>query len=450
MSGDASGADREFSVNVPQGDFLALPHRFRAFVAGFGSGKTFLGCIALCVAADSFPGIPQGYFAPTYPQIRDIFYPTIEEVAELFGMTVKINESKHTVRLYRGRRCMSVIICRSMERPERIVGFKIGRALIDELDVMAPAKAKQAWRKIIARLRWKGVKNVLPKGYVPQLDVTTTPEGFGFTWEQWVKQVRDNPELAELYGMVQGSTYENRENLPDGYIESLYSSYPKELIDAYLNGKFVNMTSGSVYPHYDRVLNDTKITADEGETIHIGMDFNINKMAGIAHVIRNGHPIAVSELVNQRDTPAMIEAIKAKYWRYDQARRDWVRTRTIAVYPDASGANGTTKGASVSDIALLQAAGFSVFAPSANPPVKDRVLAMNMLLCDNDGVRRYLVNADQCPTYAENLEQQVYGDDGAPDKKAGKDHTNDGAGYFIHQKWAVVKPVHAFSMGRAH
>jgi hypothetical protein len=31
------------------------------------------------------PKINQGYFAPTYPQIRDIFYPTIEEVAFDWG-----------------------------------------------------------------------------------------------------------------------------------------------------------------------------------------------------------------------------------------------------------------------------------------------------------------------------------------------------------------------------
>ncbi len=42
-----------------------------------------------------------------------------------------------------------------MEKPATIVGFKIGHALIDELDVMAKVKAQQAWRKIIARMRYK-------------------------------------------------------------------------------------------------------------------------------------------------------------------------------------------------------------------------------------------------------------------------------------------------------
>lgn len=47
------------------------------------------------------PKINQGYFAPTYPQIRDIFYPTVEEVAHDWGLNVKINEGNKEVHLRR-------------------------------------------------------------------------------------------------------------------------------------------------------------------------------------------------------------------------------------------------------------------------------------------------------------------------------------------------------------
>ncbi|KCB48018.1 hypothetical protein L538_1710 [Bordetella hinzii 4161] len=36
------------TFNQPQARFLALPHKFRAFVAGFGSGKTWVGGAGLC------------------------------------------------------------------------------------------------------------------------------------------------------------------------------------------------------------------------------------------------------------------------------------------------------------------------------------------------------------------------------------------------------------------
>jgi hypothetical protein len=337
------------------------------------------------------------------------------------------------------------VICRSMEHPERIVGFKIGRALVDEMDVMPMAKAEQAWRKVIARMRWQG-----PPGFQPQVDVTTTPEGFRFMHAQFVRRIRENPKLASLYGMVQASTYANEANLPLGYIDSLKDSYPPQLIKAYLHGQFVNLAQGTVYSHYDRVLNRCIDKVEEGEGVHVGMDFNINKMAGIVHVIRDGEPRAVAEHIDIRDTPSMIEKLKSKYWHYNARRGEWEKSREITVYPDASGESGSTKDASKSDLALLRAAGFVVLANRSNPPVRDRVLAMNMAFCNNKEVRIYRVNDDTCPRYAENLEQQAYTIAGDPDKSAGQDHTNDAGGYFIHKRFPIIKPVSHLVLARAH
>ncbi|WP_251004723.1 terminase large subunit domain-containing protein, partial [Escherichia coli] len=194
-----------------------------------------------CKGIWEHPGINQGYFAPTYPQIRDIFYPTVEEVAADWGLNVKINEGNKEVHFYYGRQYRGTTICRSMEKPQTIVGFKIGNALVDELDILPKEKARTAWRKIIARMRYKidGLRN--------GIDVTTTPEGFKFVYEQFVKAVREKTELASLYGLVQASTFDNEKNLPADYIPSLLESYPPELIKAYLRGQFTNLTSGTVY-----------------------------------------------------------------------------------------------------------------------------------------------------------------------------------------------------------
>ena len=62
------------TLNIPQARFLAMQNKFKAYVAGFGSGKTWVGCGGICKGMWEHPKINQGYFAPTYPQIRDIFY----------------------------------------------------------------------------------------------------------------------------------------------------------------------------------------------------------------------------------------------------------------------------------------------------------------------------------------------------------------------------------------
>ena len=419
------------TLNCPQATFINMPHKFRGFVAGFGSGKTWVGCAGICKHVWEWPRINSGYFAPTYPQIRDIFFPTIEEVAFDWGLKVKTKESDKEVEFYSGGQYRSTTICRSMEKPQTIVGFKIGHALVDELDVLPKLKAEHAWRKIIARMRYKvdGLKN--------GVDVTTTPEGFKFVYQQFVKQLREKPALNDMYGLVQASTFDNELNLPPDYIPSLMDSYPEQLIMAYLNGQFVNLTSGTIYTAYDRKLNGSQETIQPGEALFIGMDFNVGKMSAVVHVKRLGLPHAVDEIINGYDTPDMIKQIKERYWLYDGS--DYRNTRQIRVYPDASGDSRKSVRDSETDISLLKQAGFMVSAPGANPPVKDRINSMNAMFCNAAGQRRYRINADKCPTYADDLEQQIWGDNGEPDKKQGNDHRPDAGGYFIHKEYPINK-----------
>ena len=415
-------------LSAPQNVFLnSLNTKFRAYVGGFGSGKTFVGCLDLLNFFGENPGTRQGYFGPSYPAIRDIFYPTFEEAADLLGFTCVIRESNKEIHVYRNGFYYGTVICRSMDNPGSIIGFKISRALVDEIDTLKKDKATLAWNKIIARLRLK------IDGVVNGVGVTTTPEGFLFVYEKFKK------DPTESYSMVQASTYENEQYLPDDYITSLRESYPEQLIDAYIDGEFVNLTSGTVYNQFDRSLNDTKREWDGKEPVYIGMDFNVGQMSAVIHVKDRLGPRAVDEIVNAYDTPDIINIIKSRY-----------KNCTIRVYPDASGGSRKSVNASITDIALLEQAGFSVIYNKKNPFVKDRVLAMNRAFCDNRGNREYFVNVDKCPSYADCLEQQVWNDNGEPDKTQGKDHANDAGGYFIAFEYPVIKPATKLQVSFTH
>lgn len=409
------------TLNEPQAAFLQLPNKFRAFVGGFGSGKTWVGCGSLCKHMWEHPRVPAGYFAPTYPQIRDIFYPTIEEVAHDWGLRTDITESNKEVHLYAGRQYRGTVICRSMDKPASIVGFKIGRALVDEIDTLNKRKAHDAWRKIIARLRVKAA------GLQNGIDVTTTPEGFNFVYEQFQQLPSEQPAKSALYGLVHASTYDNEANLPDDYISSLFETYPAQLVQAYIEGMFVNLTSGSVYGTYSRKLNGTAATIDDDEPLHVGMDFNVMNMTAVVCVIRADQPLALEELTGIRDTPAMIQALKERF-----------PGRRITVYPDASGGSAHTNNASISDLGLLRAAGFTLRVPAANPRIRARVVSVNAMLCNAKGKRRLLVNPYGCPKLAEALEKQAYDANGMPDKTTGFDHGPDALGYFIHTRFPAM------------
>lgn len=402
------------NLNVPQSNFLQMETKFRAYVAGFGSGKTWVGCTGLVEHFCRFPNVDAAYYAPTYKLVKGVFYPTIEEVAHNMGFDCRIKLADAEVHLSYGNKHYGVIHCRTMDNPENIVGFKSGHALVDELDILTAEKAELAWRKILARMRYKvdGLKN--------GVDVTTTPEGFKFTHDRFVKRG------GGQYGLIQASTYDNEANLPADYIDTLKEDYPPQLIEAYLNGQFVNLTSGTVYQNYDRAAHNSTEAIREGEPLYIGMDFNVTKMAATIYVKRNGgrewH--AVDEISDGYDTPEMIRILQERYPEHH-----------ITVYPDSSGKKRNSVSASSSDISLLEGV-FSVVYNMTNPFVKDRVLAVNSAF--HRGV--LFVNSRNCPTTADNLEQQVYDKNGEPDKKGGKDHQNDATGYPIAYEMPIVKP----------
>lgn len=378
------------------------------------SGKTFVGCLDLGLFAAANPGTTQGYFGISYPSIRDIFYPTFEEAAALLGFNVKIKFGDKEVDLYRGRIWYGKIICRSMDNPASIVGFKVARALVDEIDTLPKDKAKLAWNKIIARLRL-----VIP-GVVNGIGVTTTPEGFRFVYDRF----RKDPTAS--YSMVRASSHENAANLPEDYISSLQETYPDELVAAYVDGRFVNLTSGTVYKNFCRTANDSKHFYQPGENIHVGMDFNVNKMAARIAVLRGSQYHFVAEIDKGTDTESVCNTIES---RFPGSR--------VTVYPDASGKNTSSKGASLSDISIINSHGFSVVAKAANPPVKDRIISVNKAF-EN---KHLAVNCSLCPNTAQDLEQQPYDKNGAPDKDGGHDHGNDALGYLAYSLFPVVKPV---------
>jgi hypothetical protein len=399
------------TLTRPQYDFVTAPDQFPAMVAGFGAGKSHAAIWRALRLKFAYPDQSTAYYLPTYDLVARMAIPRFEEVLSDIGIPYKINKNDSLIDIEDN----GCVILRTMDNPARIVAYEVADSICDELDTLTRDKASEVWNKVIARNRQKK-----PDGSLNTVGVATTPEGFRFVYERWKKTA------AAGYRLIRATTMSNAANLPAGYIDSLRASYPTNLLSAYLDGEFVNLTAGSVYAEFDRMLNGCTTEILTSEPLHIGMDFNVGQMAAAVFVLRDGQPHAVDEIAGVLDTPAMIATIKARYPGH-----------AIFVYPDASGANRKSNNASESDIALLRAARFTVLAPSANPPVKDRVLAMNQMIYA-EGERRFRVNVDKCPSLVEGLEKQAYNKNGEPDKTGGLDHINDACGYFMHYRYPVL------------
>lgn len=398
------------SLNPTQKAFATTREPFPCFCGGFGSGKTAAAIARAMALKAHFKTADVAYYLPTYPLVEDIAFRRFPELCERKGWAFTLNRNNSHIEFPNSGR----IIFRTMERPERIVGYEVAHSICDELDTLPTDKARDVWNKIIARNRQKcSMGNTVA--------VATTPEGFRFVYDRWVK----NP--AKGYVLFKAKTLDNAAHLPEGYIDNLRNSYPASLLAAYLDGEFVNMTSGSVYPLFDRreCATDERVTGVD--TLHIGADFNVMKGAAVVYVLRNNEPYAVDEFTDCFDTPAMISAIKSRY-----------PSNPVIIYPDASGKNRKSQDATAGDIALLRQARFTVLYHPSNPAVKDRVAAVNALIGGDGKPRRLRVNPDRCPHLVEALEQQAYDKNGEPDKSSGLDHVIDAAGYFIAYKFPIT------------
>lgn len=400
--------------SAPQVDFISAREQFPAFVGGFGSGKTGAGIMRALKLKFEHPKQNVAYYLPTYDLVRMIGYPRFSEVLTNAQVKFELNKADHVLSI-KGK---GQIIFRTLDNPDRIVGYEVADSIVDELDTLKQPEAEHAWRQIIARNRQKKLN-----GELNTVGVATTPEGFKFVYDRWAK------DPAEGYRLIRASTYSNERNLPAGYIDSLKRSYPPQLIQAYLEGQFVNLTAGAVYPDFDRQLNHTDAEIERGEELHIGLDFNVYNCTAVIAVIRSGRPLILGELTKMRDTPHVIKTIQEKYSGHK-----------INIYPDASGNSNKTVNATESDILLLRRAAFSVHVPTRNPFVKERVMAVNALICNSLGERTLMINTRRALTITECLEQQIYDKNGEPDKSDGKDHGPDALGYFLHFRWPIIKP----------
>lgn len=384
-----------------QREFLNKQCKFPCFVGGFGSGKSYTLVAAALRDAVANPGKAVGLFAPTYDLLELILIDRVRSILTEQGVDFTYNKSKFFIEAPG----MARLIFRSLDNPARIVGFEVVSSHIDELDTMPEKKARDAWRKVLGRTR--AANN---RGF-NQACVYTTPEGMGFVYKTWGK----NPKPG--YELVKAQTMSNP-FLPVDYVENLRNDYPEELVKAYLNGEFCNLSTGTVYYNFNRYQNDTKRKLEGSDrVIHVGMDFNVTNMNAVALIDEGGRLYAVDEICGAYDTRDIIKLMRQRWGK-----------RQIIVYPDASGGNRHTS-SSVTDIDLLKKE-FKVKVGESNPLVRDRVNLLIGLLCNANGERNLLINCDQCPSLAEALENQTYDErTGAPDKSGGFDHLADCLGY---------------------
>ena len=383
--------------------------------AGYGAGKTRALC-AVCVKLAALNvGFTGAVMEPTGPLIRDIWQADFEQFLEHYEIPYTFRASplpEYVLHLPKGD---TKILCRSFENWSRIIGLNLAFVLADEIDTVAPSVCDRAFPKILGRLR---------SGNVRQFCAASTPEGFRWMWNTFGSEAAQEREDRKLIRM---RTQDNP-HLPDDFIERMQANYDPSMLQAYLNGEFVNLTTGQVYDRFTREKNIITAKPDIGlDPLRVGLDFNIGNMNAVIGIVQDQKLLIFDEISGSHDTDSIAQEIKAR-----------CPMNKIYVYPDASGGNRSTN-ASQTDIQILEGYGFSNQSPRSNPPVRDRISAVQALLCNGKGESRFQIHAS-CRKLIESMELQSYTEKGEPDKESGYDHMADAVGYLI---WREFNPLFA-------
>ena len=388
-------------------------HRKLALVCGFGAGKTYALVSKSFMLAAMNVGHISAVFEPTSPMLRDILMRTMNDLLEEWQIPYTFRASPLPEYVLSFQEGSHTILLRTILTYQRLRGQNLCAVGFDEADTVPKRDAEQAMNMALARLR---------SGNIQQFYATTTPEGHSWAFETFEKNAKEDTRL------IKAKTSDNP-YLPEGFIDSLLENYPPQLIQAYLNGNFTNLTTGAVYSRFDRSKHviDKLPFPIENEIIKIGIDFNVMNCNAVVCVTAADKLIIIDEITKEQDTDALAKEIVRRYGN-----------NKILVYPDASGANRSTINASKTDIAILQSYGFTSMALRSNPPIKDRVQTLQALLENSKGRVRLAVYAG-CRRVIECLELQSYDEKtGDPDKQNGYDHLNDALGYLCYREFNMI------------
>jgi hypothetical protein len=382
--------------------------KWKAMVAGYGSGKTFGGA-AWCldrIKERKGKGII-GVYAPTYRLMEDVNIPEIRN----FLVKYKI---PHTYRAEQKKFILTgelrgEIWFRSMDDPNVIIGYQTTDTWLDEFDTLPIEKQKQIWTAIIQRNR-----KVTEHGGDNTIIITTTPEGFRYTYE-----LVQNGTVEHIKARTDDNIY-----LPDSYIENFISQFDPVRLQQARNGEFVNLTGLRAYYGFDQNKHVTgqNIRGTFPTHLHCGIDFNVDPMtAVIGYTQDNVSRYGAEYWIMNSNTYQMRDILK----------RDFAEHQ-IAVRPDMTGHKRSTNAAyGITDHQILIDAGFRVEGTN-NPAERDRLNMVNWafyhgkVMLSKDMV--HLIN---------DLNQCTVNEAGALNKKDNKllTHISDALGYDIYQQY---------------
>lgn len=417
---------------------------FVFLIGGFGCGKSFTD-VQLCLFLyhaykNSKEPITIGILGVTIKLLEQTVIADLERAFDAGNITYHDNSRAGTITVGQ-----VTFVYLAMQNPDAIYAFNFHCAICDEIDEVPSERVQKIVTAIQERCRV-----VMPAGKdMPSRDpfifFSTTAQGLGGTYQLIEYFKEKNLPYIKIRGRTQDNT-----NLAASQIKLLRGLYTEDEARAYLDGEFVNLSTGRVYPEYDarthvympfKVREGTPAVHEDrpiydqqhqivgyktdyvgGDTVYVGQDFNAGYNAAVEMVERNGK----------------IYVVNIHHWDYvgDAARRlrELYPSNKIIMIPDANG-----KEIMSGFVEEFEQYNVEIHWNNINPSVLERITGINKAfrfgnLFIFQGLKKLEMG----------LETRDFDDSGKPRKGKGPnalDHHCDALEYGF---WHIIHTIHGY------
>lgn len=302
-------------------------------------------------------------------------------------------------------------------------------AYIDELDELDTQTAMAVVKSINDRCRQQ------IEGFrTPFMCYTTSSQGLKGTYQTIMHFKKSGIGYVKLRARTRDNIF-----LPKDYVDNMYSIYNEKEVACLLEGEFVSIDSGLVFPDYNPEVNKLdydlyEYARDNNYDIYIGQDFNGFGNNAVAFAVIDGTPVIIKdyEFTDIRRAPEVF--------RYDfpKNRIIWIPDMTYKEH----------FGEFKKELRLFK---ITIAYRSCNPLVGDRNFACNKLF-----VAQRLFICPMCKdTETTLMTWQKDPKTGLPSKggKGAPDHKGDCIGYVVHYllSWCrELKPLYRVTLERLY
>ena len=273
-------------LSNPQQQIVNCDRRFVCVVAGRRFGKSYLG-INEMVKFARHPNRRVLAVAPTYKQVKNVWWDDLKSMLIARNWVKKINESELQITLING----SKITLRSADNRDALRGGKYDFIVLDECGDMDPACWYSVLRPTLSDTGGHALFIGSPKGRDFFYDLYLHGQS-NDNWQSWQFTTADGGNVTE-------------EELAQARADLDERTFNQEYL-----AEFLNITNIIYYSFADE--NVTKRSHDLGDRapLHIGMDFNVDPgcaVVGFQH--RDGFHICDEIEIYGTNTNEMVDEI---------------------------------------------------------------------------------------------------------------------------------------------